>query len=310
MISSSPTGCPQAASPSAIASWTTPGKTYKAAHYDHGNGLAIADVDGDGRTDVYFANQVGGNRALEERRRRQVREHHRIGWRRRPRQGQRVGRLRRHRQRWRRRSLRHHRARWQRAVRERRQGPLPRHHRRRRSGLRRPFVIGSCFSTTTAMAGWICCWSTSAGTRRRRPRPRAIRKYYVAFEDAFAGHLKPARAERSILYRNEGGNRFVDVSKRHGADGPLLDRRRQPGRRQRRWLSRRVPHQHAGRRPVLRERRRHALRQEEPPGVSAHVLGVDGHQGVRRQQRRASRHLRHRHAFRHEPADSPPSGTS
>ena len=37
------------------------GKTYKAAHYDHGNGLAIADVDGDGLLDVYFANQVGGN---------------------------------------------------------------------------------------------------------------------------------------------------------------------------------------------------------------------------------------------------------
>src|SRR4051812_25912534 len=37
------------------------GRTYKAAHYDHGNGLAIADVDGDGRTDVYFVNQVGGN---------------------------------------------------------------------------------------------------------------------------------------------------------------------------------------------------------------------------------------------------------
>jgi hypothetical protein len=37
------------------------GKAYKAAHYDHGNGLAIADVDGDGRTDLYFVNQVGGN---------------------------------------------------------------------------------------------------------------------------------------------------------------------------------------------------------------------------------------------------------
>ena len=37
------------------------GKTYKAAHYDHGNGLAIADVDGDGLTDIYFVNQVGGN---------------------------------------------------------------------------------------------------------------------------------------------------------------------------------------------------------------------------------------------------------
>ena len=37
------------------------GKTYKAVHYDHGNGVAVADVDADGRLDVYFVNQVGGN---------------------------------------------------------------------------------------------------------------------------------------------------------------------------------------------------------------------------------------------------------
>ncbi len=35
------------------------GKTYKPAHYDHGNGLAVADVNGDGRTDVYFTSQMG-----------------------------------------------------------------------------------------------------------------------------------------------------------------------------------------------------------------------------------------------------------
>ncbi|HET9227035.1 MAG TPA: CRTAC1 family protein, partial [Thermoanaerobaculia bacterium] len=37
------------------------GKTYKAAHYDHGNGVAVADVDGDGLVDVYFTSQLGGN---------------------------------------------------------------------------------------------------------------------------------------------------------------------------------------------------------------------------------------------------------
>ena len=36
-------------------------KDYKAVHYDHGTGLAVADVDGDGRLDVYFVNQLGGN---------------------------------------------------------------------------------------------------------------------------------------------------------------------------------------------------------------------------------------------------------
>ena len=36
-------------------------KSYRPVHYDHGNGMAAADVDGDGRHDLYFVNQVGGN---------------------------------------------------------------------------------------------------------------------------------------------------------------------------------------------------------------------------------------------------------
>jgi hypothetical protein len=37
------------------------GVTYKAVHYDHGNGIAVADVDDDGLPDVYFVNQAGRN---------------------------------------------------------------------------------------------------------------------------------------------------------------------------------------------------------------------------------------------------------
>ena len=45
--------------------------------------------------------------------------------------------------------------------------------------------------------------------------------YYVGFKDAFAGHLKPERTEPSLLFRNTGENRFVDVTEDVGikADG-------------------------------------------------------------------------------------------
>jgi enediyne biosynthesis protein E4 len=37
------------------------GIDYKPVHYDHGTGIAVADVDGDGLYDIYFVNQVGGS---------------------------------------------------------------------------------------------------------------------------------------------------------------------------------------------------------------------------------------------------------
>jgi len=37
------------------------GIDYKLVHYDHGNGIAVADVDSDGLYDIYFVNQVSGN---------------------------------------------------------------------------------------------------------------------------------------------------------------------------------------------------------------------------------------------------------
>jgi cytochrome oxidase Cu insertion factor (SCO1/SenC/PrrC family) len=41
-------------------------------------------------------------------------------------------------------------------------------------------------------------------------------KYYVGTSDAFGGHLKENHGEASLLYRNEGDNRFVEVSQEVG----------------------------------------------------------------------------------------------
>ena len=43
------------------------GRSFVFAHYDHGNGLAIADVDGDRLYDIYFVSQAGGNELWKNR---------------------------------------------------------------------------------------------------------------------------------------------------------------------------------------------------------------------------------------------------
>ncbi|MDX1389270.1 MAG: FG-GAP-like repeat-containing protein, partial [Acidobacteriota bacterium] len=43
------------------------GRDYKGVHYDHGNGLAVADVDGDGLLDLYFTTQLGRNQLWRNR---------------------------------------------------------------------------------------------------------------------------------------------------------------------------------------------------------------------------------------------------
>ena len=221
------------------------GKTYKAAHYDHGNGLAIADVDGDGRTDLYFVNQVGGNQLWRNAgggRFEDITASAGVavpgkvsvsaGFADIDNDGDvdlyvttvRGGNV-----------LFENDGKGRFRDITAAAGLTTSATRRRR-----------CSSTTTAMAGWISCWSTSAGTRRR---PRGRRRQRQVLRRVRGRLRRPSqaracRAQHSLPQRRRQPLRRCLEA--HGAGGPLLDRRRQPGRRQRGWLARRVPAQHAG----------------------------------------------------------------
>ncbi len=190
------------------------GKTYKAAHYDHGNGLAMADVDGDGLMDIYFVSQVGGNQLWKNLGGGKFQDIT-------PAAG--VG------------------------VPDRigvsasfadidNDGDPDLYVTTVRGGNVMFENDGKGhFRDITASADLTYAGHSSAAVFFDYDRDGRLDlflvnvgkyttektagdgyKYYVAFEDAFSGHLKPARAEASILYHNEGKNRFANVSKQTG----------------------------------------------------------------------------------------------
>jgi len=190
------------------------GKTYKAAHYDHGNGLAIADVDGDGLTDIYFVNQVGGNQLWKN-----------VGG-----------------------------GRFQDItaaagvavagkigvsasfadvdndgdadlyVTTVRGGNhlFANDGKGRFSDITRASRLTYAGHSSSAVFfdynrdGLLDLFLVNVGRYTTNTVAGVGYKFFVAHEDAFSGHLKPERAERSILYRNAGGNRFIDVSEQAG----------------------------------------------------------------------------------------------
>ena len=190
------------------------GKTYKAAHYDHGNGIAMADVDGDGLLDIYFVSQVGGNQLWKN-----------LGG-----------------------------GKFQDitasagvAVADKvsvsasfadidNDGDPDLYVTTVRGGNMMFENDGhGHFKDITASAGLTyVAHSSSAvffdydhdgkldlflvnvGRYTTNKIAGEGYKYYVAFDDAFSGHLKPERAETKILYHNVGKNHFVDVTKQMG----------------------------------------------------------------------------------------------
>jgi enediyne biosynthesis protein E4 len=191
------------------------GKTYKAAHYDHGNGVAAADVDGDGRIDLYFTSQLGGNEL------------------------------------W----LNRGGGKFSKATAEAGVGLPGRisvsasfadidndgdqdlyvttvrmgnslfenDGKGRFRDISKAAGVDYVGHSSGAVFldydrdGLLDLFVANVGKYTTEAKGRG--GYYVAFEDAFSGHRHPERTERSVLYHNLGKNRFEDVSEKTG----LLD---------------------------------------------------------------------------------------
>jgi hypothetical protein len=190
------------------------GRTYKAAHYDHGNGIAVADVDGDGLLDIYFVNQVGGNelwRNLGGGKFENITASAGV------------------------------------AVPDKisvsasfadidndgdpdlyvttvRGGNMlfendgHGHFKdiSAASGLNYVGHSSGAVFFDYDHDGLLDLFLVNVGRYTTDTIAGDGYKFFVAFEDAFSGHLKPERAEGSVLYHNVGGNRFVDVTTQMG----------------------------------------------------------------------------------------------
>jgi uncharacterized protein YjbJ (UPF0337 family) len=191
-------------------------RDYKGVHYDHGNGVAIADVDNDGRFDIYFTTQVGGNelwRNLGDGKFENITDAAGV------------------------------------ALADRisvtasfadtdNDGDADLYVTTVRGGnvlfendgagnfrdISDQSGLGYRGHSSSAVFfdydrdGLLDVFLTNVGTYTTDEVVPATAisdggySYYLGLRDGFAGHLKPERAEQSILWKNTGGNRFRDVS--------------------------------------------------------------------------------------------------
>ncbi len=187
-------------------------KDFKYTHYDHGNGVAVADVDGDGRLDLYLTTQLGGNQLWRN-----------LG----------AGRF------------EDVTARADVALADR-ISVAPAFGDIDNDGDADLFVTTvrggnvlfendgtGVFTDISSQAGvdhvghssgsvffdydrdgLLDLFVTNVG--RYTTDEKGPGGYWVSYELSFDGHLKPERYEKSILYRNLGGNRFEDVTETTG----------------------------------------------------------------------------------------------
>lgn len=203
------------------------GKSYKGVHYDHGSGLAVADIDGDNRLDIYFVNQAGGSelwRNLGDGKFENITEAAGVYV------SDRIG------------------VSAAFADIDNDGDPDLMVTAVRKGNILFENLGSGRFRNITATSGLAYKGHSSGivffdydrdglvdvlvtnvgiytGNETVKVTMETIRgeadtgaTYHLGFEDAFAGHLKPDRTEASRLYRNLGGRKFEDVSLTTGLD--------------------------------------------------------------------------------------------
>lgn len=184
-------------------------KHYKGSHYDHGTGMAVADVDGDGLLDIYFVNQIGGNqlwRNLGHGKFENITATAGVGLEDKICVSASFGDI------------------------DNDGSPDLFVTTVRGGNVLFKNLGNGRFKDITAEAGvgyvghssgavffdfnndgLLDLFVANVGVYTSNERGRG--GFYVAYDDAFSGYLKPERSEQSILYKNLGGGRFKDVSK-------------------------------------------------------------------------------------------------
>ena len=191
------------------------GRSEKAIHYDHGCGVAVADVDGDGLEDLYFGNQIGGNqlwRNLGNGRFENITDRAGVAVADRVSVGVAFADL------------------------DNDGDPDLVVSTVRAGNLLFENLGGGRFRDVSAAAGWNTHWHSSGvvvldfnhdgrpdilitSIGRYTTDVRGADGYWVGMTNAFSGHLFADRSEPTLLYRNDGGWKFTEVAQSMGVTG-------------------------------------------------------------------------------------------